>query len=253
MKLPSVTQAFLIHFAISVAVFCALVAVMVFSWLPGELFFMEGGWDGIKIIAPIDLVLGPALTLIFYRPWKKNVRFDMSFIVFLQVAALGYGVYTAHGQRTAAIVFAEHRFETVTYNEFKAAQRISRENHRHPKSIDELGGKMPLLVYAEPFKGDDHIKYMEEALNGDLELRERSDRYRPLDTLTTELDEFRQPAAASANDTVAGAVSGVIKEVPAASKLQTGELQVPIKTISATGILTLDPDTYEITGISRDG
>jgi len=246
MKLPTVTQAFLTHFAISMLVFCAIAALMVFYWFPGELFFMEGGWDGLKIIAPIDLVLGPALTLIFYRPWKKNVRFDMSVIVLLQVVALGYGVHAAYGQRTAAIVFAQDRFETVSYNEFKTAQQISREKGRHPKSLDELGGKMPVLVYAEPI--EDYRKYLEEILNDDLELRERSDRYRRLTTLTNELDRFRTGILPAETDET------VIVEVPASSKPDNlpEVFRVPIKARNADGEVTLDSETYEITQISQD-
>ena len=55
--LPSVKQAFLLHFAVSLIVFVALVAIMRLIWYPGDLFFMDGGWQGLKILAPIDLVL----------------------------------------------------------------------------------------------------------------------------------------------------------------------------------------------------
>lgn len=247
MRLPTVTQAFLIHFTLSLVVFCVLVGIMVFSWFPGELFFMEGGWDGLKIIAPIDLVLGPALTLVFYRPWKKNVKFDMSVIVLLQVLALGYGVHAAHGQRTAAIIFAQNRFETVSYTEFKAAQKMSREKGRQPKTIDELGGKMPVLAYATPYTAADFGQYLEEIANGDLELRERSSRYRLLPTLADELDKYQIPYADGGNKEVS--------EIRASDKSgnPTQTITLPLKARFLNGQLTLNTKTFEITDIKRDG
>jgi hypothetical protein len=249
MKLPTVTQAFLLHFAASLAVFCALVALMVFYWFPGPLFFMEGGWDGLKIIAPIDLVLGPALTLAFYRPWKKNVRFDMAVIVAVQVAALSYGVYAAYGQRTAAIVYAGNRFETVSYTEFKAAQKVNEELGRPSKSVAELGGRMPVLAYVQPLPQDKYMAYLEELLNGGIELRERSDLYLPISKL--ELDSIRSAIAES--NTVG---EGEVVEFPASSKDSAStlgnEISVPLKARFNSGELTINTETWEIVRISAN-
>ena len=237
------------HFAVSLAVFCVLVALMVTYWFPGSLFFMEGGWQGLKIIAPIDLVLGPALTLIFYRPWKKNVRFDMSVIVALQIAALVYGVHAAYGQRTAAIVFAEDRFETLTHTEFKIAQKTNREKGRPTKSIEALGGKMPVIVFAQPFNKDEFAEYLEDIFNGGLELRERSDRYRLLSSLTDELDKFRIKDAPTTGDEGEGDVT----EIPASSKPNVaGEVRFPLVGRFSDGEIVLDAKTYELVQIIRD-
>jgi hypothetical protein len=246
MKLPTVTQAFLIHFGVSLAVFGVLVAIMVFSWFPGNLFFMEGGLEGLKIIAPIDLILGPALTLAFYRPWKKSVKLDMALIVTVQIAALGYGVYAAHGQRTAAIVYAQgdfgtSRFETVSYSEYKDAGKINLDKGRPVKSIDDFGGKMPIVVYAEPFTGDDARKNLEDMLNGGLELRERSDRYRPLADMPDDL----------ANALATGDTG--VTEVPASSKSanRPDKLSAPLKARFGSGELTVNVATGKIMRITR--
>lgn len=264
------------HFAISLAVFVILVALMVVYWFPGNLFFMEGGWDGIKIIAPIDLILGPALTLIFYRPWKKNVRFDMSVIVALQVVALGYGVYTAYGQRTAAIVFAENRFETVSYTEFKAAQKAVEAIGQTTQTIRELGGNMPVIVYAEPFTGEEHREYFESVLNGGPELRERSDRYRLLSALPNSVlgTMAGEQAEEIASNDIPGDIGNAsdkgleldrsdaefatITEVPAASKplperfMSAEELRFDLKARFNTGEIVLDPKTFELLRITPD-
>jgi hypothetical protein len=176
MRLPSVKQAFALHFFISLLVFLVLLALMMWVWFPGKLFFIDGGWQGMKIIAPVDLVLGPALTLLLYRPWKKSLKFDMSVIAAIQIAALSYGVYSAYNQRTAAIVFAENRFETLSLNEFRAAQDELEAQNLPVVPLSKFG-KMPVLVHAP---GYDYGKYLEDILNGKPELRERSDLYQPI-------------------------------------------------------------------------
>ena len=186
MRLPSVKQAFALHFLVSLLVFLVLLYLMMRVWFPGELFFIDGGWQGMKIIAPIDLVLGPALTLILYRPWKKSLKFDMSVIAAIQIAALSYGVYSAYNQRTAAIVFAENRFETLSLNEFRAAQKDLNE-HNLPAVPTSKFGKMPIVVYAEPY---DYGKYLEDILNGKPELRERSDLYISIEKKMSDIAQF---------------------------------------------------------------
>ena len=69
---------------------------------------------------------------------------------------------------------------------------------------------MPALVYAEPFDRDEFAEYLQDAFNGGLEIRERSDRYRLLGSLTDELYEFRITDTADADKT--------ITEIPASSK-----------------------------------
>ena len=39
-------KAALIHFSISVVIFCSIVAVAIVSWYPPPYFFADGGWQG---------------------------------------------------------------------------------------------------------------------------------------------------------------------------------------------------------------
>lgn len=98
-------QAFGVHFGLSVLIFLALLAIIVFVWYPG-VFIQMGGWQGIRIVAGVDLVLGPLLTLIVFNPAKKSLPFDLTIIGLLQVGCLGYGIWIVEGQRPMAQVFA---------------------------------------------------------------------------------------------------------------------------------------------------
>lgn len=239
MKLPSVKKAFALHFAISLVIFLVLVFLMMKIWFPGELFFMDGGWEGLKIIAPIDLVLGPMLTLLFYRPWKKSLKFDMTAIAMVQIIALGYGVYSAYQQRTAAIVFAEHRFETISLSELNAASVQLTDLDIQVKPAIEFG-KMPILIYATPYGADNYGKYLEDILNGLPELRERSDRYNKLTNARTELEKYR---------ITQDSTNGTTIEVPASSTSDTVDVSAevyPLKARYFDGTITFDGENYKI-------
>lgn len=69
-------QAFGIHLLISFILFLFLAAIIKFFWYPGLLFETEGGWEGIKLIAGVDLVIGPLLTLIVYNIKKPELKQD---------------------------------------------------------------------------------------------------------------------------------------------------------------------------------
>lgn len=178
----SKAQAFCLHLTLSLLAFSALVFVMLRFWFPGDLFAIDGGWQGLKLVAMVDLVLGPALTLLLYRPGKPKLALDMGLIAAFQVAALGYGIVAAHQQRPVAVVFADGAFNTLSAQasaEANAQLEALGAEPRTPASI--VAGEaprrgVPLLLTPAPGPGEfgDHLA---ELLNGWPEPYERSDRY----------------------------------------------------------------------------
>ena len=61
----------------------------------------------------MDVVLGPVITFIIYKPKKKYLLLDLSIIALFQVAALSYGLHTIFQGRPTFVVFSVDRFETV--------------------------------------------------------------------------------------------------------------------------------------------
>lgn len=223
MTRPSVKQAFLLHFGISLIIFIALVAIMRMVWFPGDLFYMDGGLQGLKIIAPIDLVLGPVLTLCFYRPWKKSLKFDMATIAVVQIVALGYGVYTAYQQRPAAIVFAENRFETLSLNEYKLASEELRKNDIEPIELKTLSDSLPVVVHARAFSKEEYGQYLADIMNGMPELRERSDRFRPISEAWQEIAEYRITSPSDGTAIAESTDAGETVEIPASAGTESGK------------------------------
>lgn len=103
-----------LHLLISAIVVSAVLAFAIVTWYPPPLFSAAGGKTILMIMAGIDVVLGPLLTLLVFRPGKRSLRFDLICIAVLQVCALTYGVYTVFMARPVFLVFAVDRFEVVT-------------------------------------------------------------------------------------------------------------------------------------------
>lgn len=114
-------RAFAIHLAISGTIFVVLLALILLRWYPVPYFAYDGGWRGIRIVAGVDLVLGPLLTLIVFRAGKRGLKLDLTLIGLLQAAALAYGVTQVYRERTALVVFFNHAFYTVAGSQIPTA------------------------------------------------------------------------------------------------------------------------------------
>jgi len=88
-------NAFLIHLGLSLLIFLILLLLIVYVWYPAPYFDASYRMRWIKIIAFVDVVLGPVLTLIVFKPGKPRLKMDMAIILLLQISALSWGVYNA--------------------------------------------------------------------------------------------------------------------------------------------------------------
>ena len=110
-----------IHLGISVLIAITVVAVMLALWYPQPYFDAMGGTGLLKLLVGVDVTIGPLLTLIIFDRRKKSLRFDLSAIAFLQIAALVYGVYVMFEARPVYTVFVKDRFEVVPADQLDAA------------------------------------------------------------------------------------------------------------------------------------
>ena len=126
-KLPATRWgAFFSHLVLSLGILVALSAFIAFVMFPGALFTSAGGIEGFKIIAGVDMVLGPLLTLVIYnraKPIKELLR-DLAIIGAIQIAALSAGMYLVHNSRPAAVTYAFDQFYTTKINEFDADDSV---------------------------------------------------------------------------------------------------------------------------------
>ncbi|MCG8378724.1 MAG: hypothetical protein MI865_04515 [Proteobacteria bacterium] len=103
-------HAFLVHIVISAIIFIILAFIIIWFWYPGFLFATDGGWNGIRLIAAIDFIIGPILTLIIYKVDKPNLKFDLCFIAFIQFSCLTFGTWTVYQERPVAVIYADGKY-----------------------------------------------------------------------------------------------------------------------------------------------
>lgn len=183
-KLPNVTisrwKIFFSHLMISLGIFLTVLGFIFFSWFPGPLFQLDGGWQGLRLMAVIDLILGPSLTLLFYKPGRPSAFFDLSMIALVQLLALSWGVWAVFHQSTAALVFTEGRFVTLSYDAHQLANKELAASGIKTNWATQISPQNPPQIYAEPIAKDKYGKYLASVLNGQPELHERSQRYSAL-------------------------------------------------------------------------
>ena len=158
LKIPRI-RAFLFHLAISLIIFLIPLYLIVFQWYPLPFFYTDGGWNGIRIIAGVHLIIGPLLTLIVFKPGKPGLRFDLTVISLVQAAALSWGIWVTYTERPVAMVYTLKYFTPVS-EELLRAMEFPLEN------LDMYGDKTPVAIYADlPQDPAQHQKYLAQALS----------------------------------------------------------------------------------------
>jgi len=112
-----------VHLSMSVAVFVYLAYQIYYNWYPEPYFSIDGGWQGIRLVGAVDLVLGPFITFLIFdlRKPRKEIMFDLLVIVTIQIGALAYGVYTTYNQRPIAIVVIDQYVVSSTMEHYGEA------------------------------------------------------------------------------------------------------------------------------------
>ena len=108
---------FLSHLSLSFLIALLVVGVVFFIWYPSPLATAVGVTHIFLMLLVIDVILGPLLGLLVYKEGKKTLKFDLSVIILIQIAALCYGVFSIEQGRPAWLVFYADRFELIRKND----------------------------------------------------------------------------------------------------------------------------------------
>ena len=154
----SKSHAFLIHLTGSALVVGALCALIFFVWYPAPYFAAKGASGVLRILVGVDLILGPTLTLILFRPRKPGLLFDLSIIATIQLAAFLYGGTVIYQERPYYSVFAVDRFEILAYKDVDSSM-IEHEELRRKPFIGPI-----LAVASLPEDPDEFQRLLQEIL-----------------------------------------------------------------------------------------
>ena len=168
------TRAALLHLIASAMVVGTVLVIVFFVWYPGFLFTMSGTILPVLVMISVDVTLGPFLTFIVYKPGKWGLKFDMAFIVTVQIIALGYGALTLFNERPHFLVFAQESFTAVS------AQQVDMDALRY----DELRNKPlvgPVLAFARmPEDRAERNRLVESVLfEGQPDIERRAEFFEP--------------------------------------------------------------------------
>ena len=108
-------RAFATHLLVSAAVAGGLLLLLITRWYPMPYFVADGGWQGIRLVVAVDVILGPLITLVIYNRNKSRGKllFDYAVVGVIQACAFAFGVWTVFVSRTAMVVFADGSFYTL--------------------------------------------------------------------------------------------------------------------------------------------
>ncbi len=167
---PPRLQAFSIHFAISFVIFVVLLTLMVRFWFPQYLFNSDGGWEALRLLIGVDLVLGPVLTLVVYKQGKKHLKVDLALIGLLQISCLVIGMGIVYKERPLGVVFSDNRFLSISQGTFDFAGTDSRALEDYPNTY-------PRYIYI-PFPEDpEERKALRRRQTGEGPLHGRPDHF----------------------------------------------------------------------------
>jgi len=153
-----------VHLLISAAI-ATVAALLVFGvWYPGAFRYLAGGRDLFLLVTSVDVILGPVLTFAVFNRAKgwRHLRWDLTVIGIVQLAALVYGLHTVAVVRPVAMVFEVDRLRLVTANDVPLDDLLLA---RPP--YDRLSWTGPLLLGARsPEPGAERTDVIVKALGG---------------------------------------------------------------------------------------
>ena len=109
-------RAALLHFTGSLLVAVLAAALVLRVWFAHPYDLLSGGRSLFLLLVGVDVVCGPLLTLVLFNPAKprRELFTDMGLVVFIQLAALVYGLHTAYVARPLFLVHEVDRFRVIT-------------------------------------------------------------------------------------------------------------------------------------------
>jgi hypothetical protein len=162
------------------ALVASLAAWVVFGiWYAYPYRELSGGRELFLLVVAVDVVCGPLLTLVLFNPKKprKELWMDLSLVALIQLAALGYGMWTVWQARPLYLVHEVDRYKVISAPDVKAE-----ELEALPANLKPQFWAGPHTVSIRPPKNaEEHNKVLFEAATGGRDYGARPEFYIPYD------------------------------------------------------------------------
>lgn len=187
--MPARFKAFSIHLLLSLLVALAVLLWVFNVWYPAPLHQALAVTHIFLLLIAVDMILGPVLTLIVYKPGKATLAFDLAVIVALQLSALAYGLWTVAEGRPAWLVFNVDRFDVVQVVDIDPRHLdLAAPEYQNPSWTG------PVWVGADRTAGGEHSNdILFESAFGGPDIAQRPFLYRPLTEFRAAMQSRAQP------------------------------------------------------------
>lgn len=160
------------HFSVSFLIILLISAICQFLWFPQPFLQLDGTWVALLMLASIDIIIGPLLTLLLVSSKKsrRELIIDMVIIAIIQASALTYGLIQIEKERLVALVHYDDVFHLVPKKALTAPLNMK-------KRIPELKlyQGIPLVMISEKTA----IEYNQQSKNRHLPFLYAIQNYQP--------------------------------------------------------------------------
>jgi hypothetical protein len=233
-----------IHFGISCFI-AGLAALLVFLvWYPNPYREISGGRELFLILVTVDVILGPLITLSIFNPVKawKVLRRDLAVVGLIQLAALGYGMWTVFVARPVFLVFEVDRFRVV-----HAIDVPHELLDKAPAGFQALPLLGPSLLAVRPFRdADESFSATMAALQG-VSLSARPDLWEPYHEAHSRVLKAARPAALL-EKRFSDQAETIKREINRSGHSSNGVVYLPLAGRKVFWTALLDSTTAEVIG-----
>jgi hypothetical protein len=170
---PLKKRFFRYHLTASLIIILLVSAICQFLWFPQPFLQLDGTWMALMMLAGVDIIIGPLLTLLLVssKKSKRELSLDMAVIVIIQISALTYGLMQIEKERLIALVHYDGVFHLVP-------KKVLTAPLNNTKVIPELSlyQGIPLVMISEKTAN----KYSKETKNNELPFLYSLDNYQAL-------------------------------------------------------------------------
>jgi len=225
-----------IHLLISILVVGSILLALLFTWYPPAIMGIAKADKLIYLLAGVDVVIGPLLTLIVFKIGKPSLKFDLSVIALLQICALSFGLYTIWQSRPVFMVAADDRFYLVFANEIDP-RALKLSKNKEYASLSYTGAK--LVSARMPV---DLSKTISFAATPDIQNQPQL--FASYDQYADALMEQSLPVVADKNNAVPKTVTSALQKWAKKNNTKVENIRyVPINSSRGSGVMVMDKNS----------
>ena len=233
-----------IHLGISLCVAVFAAALVFGLWYPYPYGEISGGRELFFLVVAVDVIMGPLITLAIFNRAKprRELLIDFTVVGLLQLAALGYGLWTVFAARPVHLVFEYSRM-TVVHAIDVDADLLAKA----PTSLQKLPVTGPTVIALRPFKNPaEQFDATMAALEG-VSLAARSDLWQAYEPVRADVLKEAKPVA-ELRARFSNQAAQIDRAIAATGKPVTDLRYLPLLSRKTAWTVLLDTTTAEPLG-----